>query len=253
MYHFFVDSSQIYENEKKIIIRGNDVNHIRNVLRMKIHEEMLISDGQGHDYLSRIAVFDEEGKDSITAEIVDKTFGGTELKSKIYLFQGLPKSDKMELIIQKATELGVHEIIPIVTKRTVVKLDDKKATAKLKRWNAISKSAAKQSRRGIIPLVKEVMNFQQAVEFAQSFGQNLIPYENFKDMINTKKIIDEIGKSKDGESIGIFIGPEGGFDETEVNYAIENGVHPISLGRRILRTETAGLMIISVLMYKLED
>lgn len=251
MHHFFVSPSQIDEGNKTIIINGSDVNHIRNVLRMKVQEEMLISDGQGHDYLCRIAAFGEN--EVIIADITEQTFQGTELSSNIYLFQGLPKSDKMEWIIQKAVELGVYEIIPVSTRRAVVKLDEKKAAAKVKRWNGIAESAAKQSRRGIIPQVTNVMTWKQAVEYAEALDWKLIPYENFKDMRSTRDMIEKICRDTEHGRIGIFIGPEGGFDEAEVDYAIEHGIQPISLGRRILRTETAGLMLLSVLMYQLED
>lgn len=251
MHHFFVNPSQVDEEGKKIIIRGSDVNHIRNVLRMKVQEDMLISDGQGHDFMCRIAAFEED--DTIIADITEQTFEGTELRWKIYLFQGLPKSDKMELIIQKAVELGVYQIIPVSTRRAVVKLDEKKAEAKVKRWNGIAESAAKQSRRGMIPEITEVMTFKQAVNYAEDMEWKLIPYENFKDMGSTRDIIKKICDDNQNGSIGIFIGPEGGFDEEEVDYAGEHGIHPVSLGRRILRTETAGLMLLSVLMYNLEN
>lgn len=247
MHHFFVTREYIDMDSQMIMISGSDVNHIKNVLRMKIGEELLISDGEGRDYMCEISEFSD---DKVMAIITDSEFAGTELPSKIYLFQGLPKSDKMEMIIQKAVELGAYEIIPVATKRAVVKLDKKKETAKITRWNSISMSAAKQSRRSIVPEVKGVMTFKEALEYAKSLDINLIPYENYKDMSETKKVISQMEK---GKSIGIFIGPEGGFDEGEVDLAVEAGINRISLGKRILRTETAGLMIISVLMYKLED
>lgn len=248
MHHFFVTPDNVDEKANKIFINGSDVNHIKNVLRMKQGEELLISDGNGKDYVCRIACYN--GTEEVAADILKTTFEGTELSSKIYLFQGLPKSDKMELIIQKAVELGVYEIIPVATKRAVVKLDKKKEESKLKRWNEISKSAAKQSRRSMIPLVHSVMSFKEAINYAKTLDINLIPYENYKDMSETKHVIDKIER---GTGIGIFIGPEGGFDEEEVNLAMENNLERISLGRRILRTETAGLMIISVLMFRLEE
>ena len=222
MHHFFVNPSQVDEAENKIVIRGGDVNHIRNVLRMKVSEDMLVSDGQGHDYMCRIASFEEDG--TILADITEETFEGTELRSKIYLFQGLPKSDKMELIIQKAVELGVYQVIPVSTRRSVVKLDEKKAAAKIKRWNLIAESAAKQSRRGIIPEVTGVMTFKQAVAYAEDMEWKLIPYENFKDMRSTGDIMGKICDNSQNGSIGIFIGPEGGFDEAEVDYAGEHGI-----------------------------
>lgn len=248
MHHFFVTPQMIDTELKKIYITGTDVNHIKNVLRMKKGEELLISDGNGKDYMCEIETFNDNGE--VIVAIKDDTFDGTELPSKIYLFQGLPKSDKMELIIQKAVELGVYEIIPVSTKRSIVKLDKKKEQAKINRWNEISKSAAKQSRRSIIPKVSNVLTFDEAVVRAKELDINVIPYENYKDMSKTKEIINQIDKNM---SIGIFIGPEGGFDEKEIEIAIENDIKTISLGKRILRTETAGLMIISVLMYKLED
>ncbi|MBQ3583587.1 MAG: 16S rRNA (uracil(1498)-N(3))-methyltransferase [Lachnospiraceae bacterium] len=248
MHHFFVTPEWVDEEQKRIRISGSDVNHIRNVLRMKIGEEMLISDGAGKDYVCRLAQYHEN--EEVEAEILDEVFEGTELKSKIYLFQGLPKSDKMELIIQKAVELGAYEVIPVATKRAIVKLDKKKEESKRKRWNEISKSAAKQSRRSIVPEVKPVMSLKEAINYAKTLDINLIPYENYKDMSETKQVIDKI---ENGMSIGIFIGPEGGFEEEEVDFAVENKVERISLGKRILRTETAGLMLISVLMFRLEE
>ncbi|MEE0686113.1 MAG: 16S rRNA (uracil(1498)-N(3))-methyltransferase [Lachnospiraceae bacterium] len=245
MHHFFVSPNQI--DDKYVTITGGDVNHIKNVLRMKVDEELLISNGQDKDYYCKIEAISD---DEIKALILDEEFEGTELPTELYLFQGLPKSDKMELIIQKAVELGVKEIIPVATKRCVVKLDDKKEASKIKRWQAISESAAKQSRRTIIPEISSVMSFKEAINRAKDFELGIIPYENFKDMKETKEVLSKVQK---GIKIGIFIGPEGGFEESEVQYALDNGIHPISLGKRILRTETAGLAILSVLMFQLED
>ena len=171
-------------------------------------------------------------------------------RSRIYLFQGLPKGDKMELIIQKAVELGAYGIIPVAMKRSVMKLDSKKAESKVKRWNAISESAAKQSKRSIIPAVHDVMTFAQAAEYAKTLDMVLLPYECADGMQATK---DKLSSIKPGSSIGIFIGPEGGFDGSELTIAHDAGFDVITLGRRILRTETAGMMLLSVLMYQLED
>lgn len=245
MHHFFVSPNQI--DDKYVTITGGDVNHIKNVLRMKVDEELLVSNGQDKDYYCKIEAISD---DEIKALILDEEFESTELPTELYLFQGLPKSDKMELIIQKAVELGVKEIIPVATKRCVVKLDDKKEASKIKRWQAISESAAKQSRRTIIPEISSVMSFKEAINRAKEFELGIIPYENFKDMKETKEVLSKVQK---GIKIGIFIGPEGGFEESEVQYALDNGIHPISLGKRILRTETAGLAIVSVLMFQLED
>ena len=244
MHHFFVSPEQI--DGEYVHITGSDVNHIKNVLRMKLSEELLISNGQDKDYMCQIEAMSD---DEIKARIIDSSYEGTELPCKIYLFQGLPKSDKMEMIIQKAVELGAYSIIPVATKRCVVKLDDKKQESKIKRWQAISESAAKQSRRGIIPNIGNVMHFKEAIKMASKMDMAIIPYENFKDMVETNRVMSSV---TDAKEIAIFIGPEGGFEENEIDFALENGVKPISLGKRILRTETAGLAILSVLMFRLD-
>ena len=172
-----------------------------------------------------------------------------ELPVKVYLFQGLPKADKMELIVQKAVELGVHQIIPVATKRCVVKLDDKKAKSKITRWQGIAEAAAKQSKRGIIPQVSEVCSFAQAVELAEKMEVRLIPYELAEGMDKTREII---GSLKPGQSVAIFIGPEGGFEDAEIQLAMEHGMEPITLGKRILRTETAGFTVLSWIVYQME-
>ncbi len=245
MYRFFVDPSQIQEEE--IIITGTDVNHIKNVLRMKKGEEILVSNGKDKEYHCRI---EELSKDYVKAVIEDIDGETTELPAQIYLFQGLPKSDKMEFIIQKAVELGAYEIIPVRTKRVVVKLDAKKEENKRKRWNAISESAAKQSKRMMIPKVTESMSLKEAINLVKDFDLKLIPYEEATDIKNTKQMLDT---AKPGQKIAVFIGPEGGFCESEIALAKENGIEPVTLGKRILRTETAGLMILSVLMFTLEE
>ena len=245
MHHFFVSPEQI--DNYFINIQGSDVNHIKNVLRMKAGEKILISDGFGKDYVCEIS---EITQDSIKNKIIESDIEGTELNCKLYLFQGLPKSDKMETIIQKSVELGVYEIIPVQTKRSIVKFDEKKKISKINRFNGISESAAKQSKRGLIPKVKNIMSFEEAVEYSKKLDIVLIPYENFKDFNSTKEILKKIEKNM---KIGIFIGPEGGFDESEIKLAQEKGIKQISLGKRILRTETAGLTIISVLMFQIEE
>ena len=155
----------------------------------------------------------------------------------------------MEWIIQKCVELGVFEIIPVATKRAVVKLDEKKARSKTERWQGIAEAAAKQSKRGIIPKVQDVMNFREAIEYSGCAKIKIIPYELLEGMDQTRKLIEDL---KPGEDIAIFIGPEGGFDKEEIEMASDNGIIPITLGRRILRTETAGMTVLSILMYHLE-
>lgn len=245
MHHFFVSPDQIGESE--IWLGGSDVNHIRNVLRMEAGEQICVSNGvDSKEYRCELNGFE---KDRITAKIMWIEEVGMELPSKIYLFQGLPKSDKMELIIQKAVELGVYEIIPVATKRAVVKLDEKKEQSKRKRWNTISESAAKQSKRMVIPEVKKVMSFKESAVYAAGLDIKLIPYELENGMAATKQIVDAVIP---GRSIAVFIGPEGGFAEEEIELAREYGMKPVSLGKRILRTETAGLAVLSILMYHLE-
>lgn len=244
MHHFFTEPSQI--RETKILIEGADFNHMKNVLRMKSGEQVGISDGQGTDYMCEVDHF-EEG--AVVLNILSSEKSYSELASRIILFQGLPKGDKMELIIQKAVELGVGEIVPVATRRAVVKLDDKKAGKKVQRWNSIALGAAKQSGRSLVPEVKPVMTFAQAVEYAKELDIVLIPYELAEGMEKTREIISAV---RPGQSIGVFIGPEGGFDEAEVEKAASFGAQPITLGKRILRTETAGLCVLSILMYHLE-
>lgn len=244
MYHFFVTPEQI---EGDIIrITGGDVNHMKHVLRMKAGERVLISDGIDKEYLCEIK--NMTGED-VTAGILSAETGGTELPAKLYLFQGLPKSDKMELIVQKAVELGVYKIIPVATKRAVVKLEPKKEEAKVKRWNGIAESAAKQSGRTIIPEVTGVMTLQEAFAYGDLFGGKLIPFEHAKGMEGTRT---ELERVKPGMDVGIYIGPEGGFDDEEIRLAAAWGIRPVTLGKRILRTETAGLAVLSILMYLLE-
>ena len=247
MQRFFVEPHQIDEEAHQIHITGSDVNHISNVLRMKTGEDLWISDGSKYEYRCTIESFEP---DEVLLHIVYSQEPEYELPCRIYLFQGLPKADKMELIIQKAVELGAYEIIPVETKRCVVKLDGRKSAKKTARWQQISESAAKQSKRMLIPNVHEVLTFREALKYAESMDVRLVPYELARGMQETKEILAGI---EPGQSVGIFIGPEGGFEEKEIEAAIEGGAKPITLGRRILRTETAGLAILSVLMFQLEN
>lgn len=247
MQRFFVEPCQIDEERHQIRITGTDVNHIVHVLRMKPGEELWISDGEKKEYHCRL---ESAAEDEVCLHILYAQEPEYELPSRIFLFQGLPKADKMELIIQKAVELGVFEIIPVETKRCVVRLDEKKAEKKRQRWQQIAESAAKQSKRMLVPSVHPVMTYQEALVWAEKLQVRLIPYELAKDMEKTREILDGI---QPGQSIGIFIGPEGGFEEGEVEAAIAAGALPITLGKRILRTETAGLAILSVLMFRLEQ
>lgn len=245
MYRFFVDKADCLGDE--IIITGQDVNHIKNVLRLKVGEEISVSDGADKEYICLIRELTE---DKVFAKIEDVLGSNRELPVGIYLFQGFPKGDKLETIIQKAVELGVAKIVPVMTKRSIVKLDDKKAAKKVERYNAISLAAAKQSKRSVIPEVLPVMSFKEALKLAETLDMNIIPYENAEGIAASKAVIKEIASQK---SLGIFIGPEGGFDQAEVDDVLAIGGKSITLGHRILRTETAGMTVLSIIMFELEQ
>lgn len=244
MQHFFVTTDQV--KKPYICIEGSDVNHMKNVLRMKPGEQLSVSDGDNCRYLCQVESY--EGARAVL-KIVETKAVDTELSSKLYLFQGLPKGDKMELIIQKAVELGAYEVIPVSMKRCVVKLDERKAQKKVNRWNEVARSAAKQAGRGRIPKVRDVMDFPKALNMAKDLDVVLIPYELAEGMEQTRQVMEAV---KPGQSVGIFIGPEGGFEKEEVYQTVDAGAKEITLGRRILRTETAGLAVLSILMYHLE-
>lgn len=245
MQQFFAEPSWIREN--KIYMQGSDVNHIRNVLRMKPGEDVRVNDGRGKTYLCCISSYEEQ---TAVLDILKELDSDTELPSRIILFQGLPKGDKMEWIVQKAVELGAYSIVPFAAKRSVVKLDEKKAAKKQARWQLIAKGAAEQSGRGIIPEVSTVRTFAEALGMAGELDVVLIPYELEEGMKETARVLENI---ECGQSVGIFIGPEGGFEEEEVERAKAAGAHAVTLGKRILRTETAGLTALSILMYHLES
>ena len=249
MYQFFVEENQMTGD--RIAILGSDVNHIKNVLRMKPGERLRVSlSHSGRSFFCEVESIAEE---EVIVHIEKEDEAGTELSNRIYLFQGLPKGDKMELIIQKCVELGVYEIIPVAMKNCVVKLDAKKADSKVKRWQAIAESAAKQSKRTVIPEIRMPMTWKEALKKAEELDVVLVPYENERGMEATREIMKAI---KPGQSIGVFIGPEGGFASEEIEGitpSTQEKAHRISLGRRILRTETAGLATLSMLVFCLDD
>lgn len=245
MHHFFVKPEQV--SDGTVRITGPDVNHLKNVLRMRPGERLLVSDGRGKDYLCQVETLEAENVEVLIISQEESR----ELPSRIWLFQGLPKSDKMELIIQKAVELGAAGIVPVVTKNAVVKLDSKKEEAKLKRWRTIAESAAKQSKRSLVPEISGVMTLKEACSYIDDmdFDLRLIPYENERGMAATRETFK---RAVPGSRIAVFIGPEGGFDPQEIQMAMEADVIPVSLGKRILRTETAGIAVLSALMLRLE-
>ncbi len=249
MHLFYVEEDSIDRESSLVTITGEDVNHIKNVLRLKQGEKVTICNGQGTDFLCIIEqVCDKE----VVAKILSENVSTGELSTKIYLFQGLPKKDKMELVIQKATELGAAYIVPVMNKRSVVKLEDgKKEEKKLQRWNQIAVSGAKQCKRGVIPKVLPVMKYEKALELAvNECSMIIVPYENERGVSYTKEVLKN---AKEQKAIGIFIGPEGGFEEEEISLAKEKSAHIVSLGNRILRTETAAISAMTMVMMACEE
>ena len=239
---FFVHNNSI--GEKNIEITGSDAVHIATVLRARVDEEITVCDGYGTDYLCRLIGIN---KKQVLAEIIGKFKNENEPELKITLYQGIPKGDKMELVIQKCIEIGVDRIVPVITENTVVKINDKSEKKNI-RWNKIAESAAKQCGRGKIPVVDKIMTFTEAVENSKESDTAIIPYEKEKDTS-----IRKFAKEFKGKSVGIFIGPEGGFSENEIELCRKIGISSVSLGKRILRTETAGLVTSVILLYELED
>lgn len=239
MFNFFADDSA--KQGDFFYISGSDYNHIRNVLRMKQGDEFLVSCSG----ISSLCSLDSFEGDCAVARIIEENYQSTDLPIKIYLFQGLPKADKMELIIQKCVELGVHCIVPTEMNRCVVKLDDKKKKSKTQRWQAIAESAAKQSKRSTVPQIYDCVSYKEALSMAKDLDILMVPYESKYGMESTKKALSKI---KEGSSIGIIIGPEGGFEESEIEKASDIGGEIISLGKRILRTETAAITAVGMTM-----
>lgn len=239
MYNFFVNSDNKKDN--RYFITGDDFNHIKNVLRMNVGEQFLVSCEDTSD----LCEIENIESDTVVVKIVEKNYQSTNLPIKIHLFQGLPKSDKLELIIQKAVELGAATITPVAMKRSIVKIDEKKKKSKTERWQAIAEAAAKQSKRTSVPEVREVLSYKEMINVAQNLDLLLVPYECAEGMTATKAALSEI---KSGMSVGIVIGPEGGFEQSEIDAAVTAGGKVISLGSRILRTETAAITAMSMCM-----
>ena len=244
MYHFFIKKTDIADG--RLNITGADRHHAVDVLRLARDEELMVSDEEGRDYRCRVIASDQE---RLELSILEELTENHELPADIWLFQGLPKSDKLELIIQKATELGVSHVVPMITKNTVAKPDEKKLPQKLKRWRAIAESAANQSKRSKLPIIEEPMRFTDAVKLAERLDLSVIPDEREEAMDG---LCEAIIGFMPGRSIGVFIGPEGGFDRLELEFAEKRSVLPVSLGKRILRTETAAIAMLSLVMIRIE-
>lgn len=250
---FFVRQNQV--DDGKIVINGQDVKHIRNVLRAKVGEELEICNSEtGENFLCSISEFNE---DKIWCKIEQKIQEETESNVKVTIFQGLPKADKMEYIIQKSVELGVYDITPVDMKRCVVKLDEKNAKKKIERWQKISEVAAKQCGRNIIPQINNVINIKKLCEIVENYDIVLVAYENEEnnslknELSQIKSTI--INNQSQEFKIGIVIGPEGGLEKQDVENLERSGAKIITLGKRILRTETVALNVLSIIMYELEN
>ena len=248
MRRFFVDTRQIDSIQNGIIIENEDVKHISKVLRLREKDKVEICDGENTEYICEIQSI---AKNSIMLSIIDKKQSIKEPPIKTVLYQGFPKGDKMGLIIQKTVELGITEIIPVEMKRTIVQFGNKDKQKKIERWQKIATEAAKQSKRGIVPIVHFPVNFDGALKHSKKNQLNIMPYEN-ENKKRFRTVIESLSKDNI-DSVGIWIGPEGGLDEEEVAKAINNKIHLITLGPRILRTETAGFTTLSLIMYELGD
>lgn len=243
---FYVKNEQI-DGEKAVII-GGDVKHIRDVLRYNVSDTLDICDDDGVRYTTKITGFDKE---TVFLDVIEKSDFTTEPSINVTLFQGMPKADKLELIIQKTTELGVSTVVPVITERTVVKFDEKDINKKVERWNKIAQEAGKQSGRQKIPVVEKPIKLKNLIENISKYDILLLPYECEKEMTLKSALRNLKEKCK---NVAIFIGPEGGFSEEEVDMLTNlDNVRKVTLGPRILRTETAGIATVAMVLYELQD
>ncbi|ONI41524.1 hypothetical protein AN640_07920 [Candidatus Epulonipiscium fishelsonii] len=243
MKKFFVSPDKIADN--KVIIEGSDYNHIINVFRLKMNDKLLINDRHGNEFTCIITSVE---KLSLVATIEDKFILSTEPKTKVTLFQSLIKPEKMEFVLQKSVELGVYQIIPLITERCVIKLDSSKMENKVNRWKKIIEAAAKQSGRNLIPEIKLPVKFNKIIDYVNETDLNIIPYEK-----ETQVSLKTILRKNIETNINVVIGPEGGFTEEEINQVKINNFNCATLGKRILRSETAALTVISNIMYELNE
>lgn len=244
MYKFFVQKQNIYNNTA--FIEGEDVKHIYKVLRLNIGEKISINNCEGEEYLGEIS---DITKTKVEVKLLDKLFLNNESPINIYLFQGLPKSSKMDLIVQKNTELGIKEITPIITERVIIK-SELSEFKKVDRWNRIALEACKQCKRSLIPKINTPIEFKELLAELKHMDLIVVPYEN-ENNFGLKNINFE--KRQDIKNVSIIIGPEGGFESSEIDILKDSGAHIITLGPRILRTETAGFVCLAQLMYELGD
>ncbi len=245
MFRFFTEN--MAAGSSRIILKGTDAHHIKDVLRLRTGDEISVCGQDGTEYLCDIVSF---GDGEVTARIHDMRRPATELDAAITLYQCLPKSGKMDRIIQASVELGAAKIVPVLSERTVARPDPARIESRLSRWRAIAKSAAEQSGRSVIPQVGSPLEFPEALKDAAGCDIKLMPYENETDRKKSGEIVSSVPADS---SIAVLIGPEGGFANHEAREAKEAGFSCITLGRRILRTETAGPAILSILMFQIES
>lgn len=244
MHRFFIDRSVKLEDRVIIIDNEKDVHHISRALRVNIGEMLEVCDNTGKEFVVQVDAMDEV----VSCTILEENFVERESHLKIDLFQGLAKGSKMETIVQKSVELGVHKIIPMMTKRAIVKLDAKSEKKKIERWQKIADEAGKQSKRSLIPEVTALLHIKNFADIVSEYDLVLVAYE-----LESDGSLKQVLKSSNVERIAVLIGPEGGFEEDEISDLLTLGVKSISLGPRILRTETAGPMCLSILQYELGD
>lgn len=249
MNRFFFQKENLIHGS--IHIEGEDVQHISKVLRLTEGDRILLCDGEGLDYVAEIKTVD---KSFIKAEVLEKLEAISEPTLEITLFQGIPKGDKMELIIQKSVEMGVTRIVPVQMHRCVVKIENEKdGKKKQERWQRIAMEAGKQSGRGRIPQVTAPVSFGESLKLAGALDYRILPYEKEEALSIKKSIKEYMEKSGTPASAAIMVGPEGGFEVKEVGKAMVSGFKPVTLGKRILRTETAGFVAMACLMYECDE
>jgi 16S rRNA (uracil1498-N3)-methyltransferase len=246
MQRYFIPKDQFDDKEQKVVIHGDDVNHIVKVMRSSVGDQLISCNGVGDCFLSRIIQID---KDEVICLLEKKLEDNRELPVHVTLAQGLPKGDKMDLIIQKGTELGASAFIPFSSSRTIVQLDDKKEQKRIERWEKIAKEASEQSHRSTVPRLDRVSTLKQILALASEYDLVMMAYENEQ----TTTLHQQLKSISIGAKILIIIGPEGGFSEQEVGLAMEYGIIPVMLGRRILRTETAGFYSLACISYYFEQ
>lgn len=254
MDRFFVEPEHLDLDDKTLYIDGEDVKHISKVLRYGQGDEIEVCDSNGHEYICRIESVD---KTRIDLSIVDEVDINRESRIRVSLYQGVPKSTKMDIILQKLTEAGVDEIVLVNTKRSVVNIKGDKADKKFDRWERIIYEAAKQSKRGLIPKLRGILSFKEALEDMGKNDINICPYEvekslGIKEALQTGQV-KKILENKDEVRVGIFIGPEGGFAEEENEMVKAAGIASVTMGPRIFRTETASIVATAITLYELGD